>query len=168
VFIRVHNWWFCYIKIRFIIIFLYMPRFSWFILPFRFPDQNVVCISHLCFMPLQSHPLGFINVIFGEAYNKMWSSSLYNFLHPFIIFSILGRKIILNICSGKFCNHLRYSNIYGSTESSKSIVYILKLCFIKMYLFYCRIILLFCQYRKLYHVIYVWMMNQKGFGMNRL
>ena len=55
----------------------------------------------------------------------------------------------------KVCNHLSYPDISGSTEISKSIVCILQLCFIKMYLFYCRLILLFCQYRKLYHVIYV-------------
>jgi hypothetical protein len=76
-------------------------------------------------------------------------------LSAFFIFCILSRKIILNICSAKFYNHLRYPNISDSTESSKSIVCIFQLCFIKIYLFYCRIILLFCRYRKLYHVIYV-------------
>jgi len=96
-----------------------------------------------------------MNVLFGEAYNKFWSSSLCNFLHPFIIFSILGRKIILNSCSARFNNHRSYPDISDSTEISKLIVCILLLCFVKMYLFYCGRVLLFCQYRKLYHVIYV-------------
>lgn len=150
VFKRVNNWFlFCYIKIRFSFIFFSTSKFFWFILPFRFPDQNVACISHLCCMPLKSHPSWFYQSQIWQSIQQTMELLTLQFFPSFIIISILRRKIIPNICSAKFYNPLRYPNISDTTASSKSIVCILQLCFIKIYLFYCRIILLFCRYRKL-------------------
>jgi hypothetical protein len=80
----------------------------------------------------------------------------------------LGRNIILNICSTNFYNHLRYPDISDSIESSESIVCILQLCFIKIDK-YC-VVVLFCDSVNIGNCImsYMWVMNQKEFGMKRL
>jgi hypothetical protein len=106
--------------------------------------------------------------MFGKAYNKLWSSPLWDFFHPFIIFSILCRNIIPNICSANFCNHLRYPDMSDSVESSESIVCILQLCFIKVNKY--LVVRLFCDSVNIGNCImsYIWIINQKEFGMNRL
>jgi len=49
----------CFLKTHSNIILPFIPRTSEWSLPFRFSDQNVVCISHLshaCYMLSLSHP----------------------------------------------------------------------------------------------------------------
>jgi hypothetical protein len=123
-------------------------------------------ISVAC--PYSLTRLGFINAIFGEAYDKLWSSSLCNFFHPFIIFSILVRNIILNICSANFYNLLRYPDISDSIGSSESIVCILQLCFINVNKYF--VVGLFCDSVNIGNCImsYMWIMYQKEFEMYRL
>jgi len=61
-------------KIHSNIIFSYTPRSSKWSLPFRFFNQNIVCISHLshpCYMP-PSHPLSF-----NYPNNIRWSITSY-------------------------------------------------------------------------------------------
>jgi hypothetical protein len=106
-------------------------------------------------MPLKSHPSWFYQRHIWQSIQQTMELLTLQFSASFIIFCILGRKIILSICSAKFYNPFRYPKISDSTESSKSIVCIFQLYFIKIYLIYYWIILLFCRYRKLYHVIYV-------------
>jgi len=91
---------FCFSKIHSDIDFPSMPSSSKWFLPFRFPDQNFVCIFHgslACYISCPSHFLDlFPLIIFGEEY-KLWSSILYNFLQPPIAFSLLGQYVLSKV-----------------------------------------------------------------------
>jgi len=86
------------------------PRYSKWAVPLTFPNQNIVCISHIspirATCPARLILLYLITVmISGEAY-KLWSSSLCSLLQPRSSF-LLGTNILLsalfsvtlNLCS---------------------------------------------------------------------
>jgi len=90
-------------KIHFNIILPSLFGFSESSLPFRFPDQNFVFISHIshaCYMP---HPsvLDLLALItFCEEY-KLCSSSLYSPLQPSATSSLLGPSVTNVVWKGK-------------------------------------------------------------------
>jgi len=87
------------------------PKWS---LPFRFTDENVAQIynfSHPCYMPCPSDStwLMISLVVYGEDY-KLWSPSLYKFLHYPVTFSLLVPNILLSTLFSdtfNFCSSLR-------------------------------------------------------------
>jgi hypothetical protein len=88
-------------------------------LTLRFSEWNSVSISylsHACCMPSTSTLLNLISLIVCDEQNKLWSSSLCNFLYPHVTTSLLSAHILLThpslrlvvskIC--KYCEAITY------------------------------------------------------------
>jgi len=86
-------------KIHSNIIFSFTPRFSKSSLPFRFSDQNCVCIFHFptCATCPATHVLlnSITGIIFGEVYKLLSSSLCRDLQHP-AISTPLGPNILLS------------------------------------------------------------------------
>jgi len=88
-------------KILFNIVFQSTPRFPKLSLPFRFLEENFVCIYHLsnaCYLSDQSHPLWFVH-----PNNNWWRVQNYEASHC-AMFSVL---LLPNILSPVFFLHFK-------------------------------------------------------------
>jgi hypothetical protein len=105
-----------FLEIHFNIILTSTPRSSERTVPFRLSSQNFLRIphrSHACYISSSSYHLDLIiPIISGEEY-KLWSASLYNFLHPPINSSLSDSNILLRTL---FWNTLNLCSVLNVTD----------------------------------------------------